>query len=48
MRVLFAKLAYEYKSGWDLIISCDISLAKVMQFVRQAARIMAYQLAVSI
>jgi len=32
----------------DLIISSDIFLAKVMQFVRQATRIMAYQLALSI
>jgi hypothetical protein len=32
----------------DLIISSDIFLAKVMQFLRQAARIMAYQLALSI
>jgi len=34
--------------AWDLIISSDIFLTKVMQFVRQAARIMAYQLALSI
>jgi hypothetical protein len=34
--------------AWDLIISSDIFLAKVIQFVRQAARKMAYQLAVSI